>query len=262
MAARHRRTGSVQPGAGCIAWILVMVAIALLFALNAGTIRDALKNTDFFRIIGNAAATRPESGTAPGSVPTTVPVTKAPATKAPAAKTPATTVPSAAEPSAAAPAPVTSNPALPPAPGSAAGVKSRPTSLYFVRIESDGVITRQEVKRAIPTTDTPLADALQALLAGPTEEELRRSYMTLIPRGTRLLGVALRGSTATVDLSESFMYNKYGIEGYAGQLKQIVYTATAFAGVQDVQILIEGAARDYLGGEGVYIGKPISRNSF
>jgi len=58
------------------------------------------------------------------------------------------------------------------------------------------------------------------------------------------------------------MYNHYGIEGYAGQLKQVVYTATAFPTVQDVQILIEGSKRDYLGGEGVFIGKPLSRNSF
>ena len=58
------------------------------------------------------------------------------------------------------------------------------------------------------------------------------------------------------------MYNRFGIEGYAGQLKQVVYTATTFPTVQDVQILIEGETRDYLGGEGVFIGRPLSRNSF
>jgi spore germination protein GerM len=58
------------------------------------------------------------------------------------------------------------------------------------------------------------------------------------------------------------MYNHYGIEGYAGQLKQIVFTATAFPNVQDVQILIEGEKHDYLGGEGVFIGSPLSRSSF
>jgi spore germination protein GerM len=58
------------------------------------------------------------------------------------------------------------------------------------------------------------------------------------------------------------MYNHYGVEGYLAQLKQIVYTATTFPSVQDVQILVEGKQKDYLGGEGVYIGKPLSRNSF
>jgi spore germination protein GerM len=58
------------------------------------------------------------------------------------------------------------------------------------------------------------------------------------------------------------MINRYGIEGYAAQLKQIVYTATGYATVKDVQFLIEGEKREYLGGEGVYIGKPLSRASF
>lgn len=114
----------------------------------------------------------------------------------------------------------------------------------------------------IPATDSPLSDAINALLGGPTEGEIRSKLISLIPRGTKLLGINIRGSTAIIDLSEAFMYNHYGIEGYSAQLKQIVYTATSFSSVQDVQILVEGKVRDYLGGEGVFIGKPLSRNSF
>ncbi|MDD3821216.1 MAG: GerMN domain-containing protein, partial [Spirochaetales bacterium] len=58
-----------------------------------------------------------------------------------------------------------------------------------------------------------------------------------------------------------FMYNHYGTEGFIAQLRQIVFTATSFSSVQDVQIIIEGQKKDYLGGEGVYIGKPLSRAS-
>lgn len=144
----------------------------------------------------------------------------------------------------------------------AAAAKTRPTSLFFVRIDDDGVIVRKEVKRNLAVSDAPLTDALAALLRGPTEDELREKLISLVPQGTKLLGVEVRGSTAYVNFNESFMYNHYGIEGYAGQLKQIVYTATSFPTVQDVQILIDGERHDYLGGEGVYIGKPLSRNSF
>ena len=56
--------------------------------------------------------------------------------------------------------------------------------------------------------------------------------------------------------------NRKHVEGYAGQLKQIVYTATMYPTVKDVQILIDGQKREYLGGDGVYIGKPLSRASF
>jgi len=118
------------------------------------------------------------------------------------------------------------------------------------------------VKRQVAISDSPLLDSLAALLQGPTEGELRRSLISLVPQGTRLLSAQVRGSTAYLNFNEAFMYNHYGIEGYAGQLKQIVYTSTAFPTVQDVQILIEGEKHDYLGGEGVYIGRPLSRNSF
>ena len=147
-------------------------------------------------------------------------------------------------------------------PGTVLPPKTRAVSLYFVRIDDDGVIVRQEVKRPLTLSDSPLTDALDALLRGPTEDELRKNLISLVPQGTKLLGVQVRGSTAYINFSDAFMYNHYGIEGYAGQLKQIVYTATSFPTVQDVQILIEGELHDYLGGEGVYIGKPLSRNSF
>lgn len=156
------------------------------------------------------------------------------------------------------------NPASAAKPGSQpqAPVKSRAATLYFVRIDDDGVIVRQEVKRLIPLSDSPLLDSLGALLKGPNEDELRRKLVSLVPQGTKLLSAQVQGSTAILNFNEAFMYNHYGIEGYAGQLKQIVFTATAFPSVQDVQILIEGERRDFLGGEGVYIGKPLSRNSF
>lgn len=114
----------------------------------------------------------------------------------------------------------------------------------------------------VPISDSPLTDALSALLSGPSEGEIRSGLVSLIPRGTKLKSVTVRGSTALVDLGDGFMYNRYGPEGYGAQLKQIVYTATSFPSVQDVQILIDGQRKDYLGGEGVFIGKPLSRNSF
>ncbi len=143
-----------------------------------------------------------------------------------------------------------------------APAKMRSASLFFVRIEEDGSIVRQEVKRQIPGSDSPLSDSLAALLAGPNADEMRRGLVTLIPTGTKLISAQVRSGTVYLNFNEAFMYNHYGIEGYAGQLRQIVYTATAFPSVQNVQILIEGERHDYLGGEGVYIGKPLSRGSF
>jgi spore germination protein GerM len=104
-----------------------------------------------------------------------------------------------------------------------------------------------------------MLDALTALLQGPTTEEQRRGLVSLIPAGSRILSATVRGNTAYISFSEEFQYNTYGVEGYAAQLKQVVWTATEFSTVQDVQILIEGRRVDYLG-EGIWIGSPLSRD--
>ena len=206
-----------------------------------------------------AASPPSASGSAPGASPS--------APNGLAGKTGGDTAPPASIPE---PSPRPQSGADSQKPGSATGAlkpqpqpaKTRKANLYFVRIDEDGVIVRQEVSRVIPASDQPLTDALAALLGGPSAEELRRNLLSLIPQGTKLLSAQVRGATAYLNFNEAFMYNHYGIEGYAGQLKQIVFTATAFPSVQDVQILIEGERHDYLGGEGVYIGRPLSRNSF
>ena len=46
------------------------------------------------------------------------------------------------------------------------------------------------------------------------------------------------------------------------QLKQIVFTATEYSDIEKIQFLINGEIRTYLGGDGVVIGKPLSRDDF
>ena len=141
-------------------------------------------------------------------------------------------------------------------------ITTRTALLYFVKVDDDGVITRHEVKRSIPASDSPLKDTISALLKGPNDDEMGKGLMTLIPAESRILSVRVRDSIAYINFNEAFMYNKYGIEGYAGQLRQIVYSATTFPTVKYVQFLIEGRIVDYLGGEGIFVGKPVSRTTF
>lgn len=86
--------------------------------------------------------------------------------------------------------------------------------------------------------------------------------MSLIPEGTKLLSATITDKTAYLNFSEEFQYNKYGVEGYLGQLMQIVYTATSFSSIESVQFLINGQKETYLGGEGVWIGSPLPRSTF
>jgi len=134
----------------------------------------------------------------------------------------------------------------------------RDRAIYFINVDRDGVILRTRVNRSIQNTDSPLTDTISALLAGPTAEEQRRGLITLIPEGSRIMSATVRGNTAYINFSEDFQFNIYGIEGYAGALRQVVWTATEFPNVRDVQILIESRRIDFLG-EGVWIGSPVSR---
>jgi len=287
---RGGRSAPSQSSSGCLIWLVVFSFIFVLFVVNWGTITKTLERTNFDEILrskdAGKGATEAPAKSAPRVDETLRPgsQTQPPSDAAiePSARgaKPAETSPSAGAEKAlsgaksegsgsgsgsgqgvaGSGAAAAGNGVAQPA--AQAPAKQRAATLYFVRIDDDGVIVRQDVTRLIPTSDSPLSDALEALIKGPDASELNRRLISLIPAGTRLLSVRVQGTTALVNLSEPFMYNHYGIEGYAGQLKQIVYTATSFATVHDVQILIEGERHDYLGGEGVYIGKPLSRNSF
>jgi spore germination protein GerM len=147
-------------------------------------------------------------------------------------------------------------PVQPPAPA-----QTRDRAIYFANVGSDGQILHSKVTRKIPVSDSPMQDALNVLLAGPTAEELSRGLVNLVPKNTRILSATVRGNTAYISFSEDFLFNTFGVEGYVAQLRQIVWTVTEFQNVKDVQILVEGRRMDYLG-EGIWIGSPINRQSF
>lgn len=139
--------------------------------------------------------------------------------------------------------------------------QTRERTVYFTQIDRDGQILQSRVTRRLPASETPMQDALNAILAGPTAEELNRGILNLIPQNTRILSATVRGSTAYISFSEDFLFNTFGVEGYVAQLRQIVWTVTEFPNVNDVQILVDGRRLDYLG-EGIWIGSPINRQSF
>jgi spore germination protein GerM len=141
-------------------------------------------------------------------------------------------------------------------------VQMRNEYLCFIVIESNGSVTRKDIDRQVSKSDMPLTKALNDLLSGPSYDESNKGYISLIPEGTRLISASVKDTVATINFSSEFLYNKYGVDGFHGQLMQIVYTATAFNTIKAVQILIEGEKTEFLGSEGVWIGSPLSRNDF
>lgn len=136
--------------------------------------------------------------------------------------------------------------------------KSREQAVYFMRIDPDGTLVRTPVKRQIPYSNSPLTDTLNALLDGTTASENAQGYATFIPQGTALINAVIRENTAALNFNENYMFNSYGAEGYLAQIRQIVWTATEFPNVTQVQFLIEGKRVDFLG-DNIRIDRPISR---
>lgn len=144
----------------------------------------------------------------------------------------------------------------------AAPFKVRNSNLYFIIInEEDGSTNLRKASRSIRYTNSPLTATIESLLSGVSSSDINNNYISLLPEGTKLNKLWVKDGTAYMDFNENFLFNSFGREGYMVQLKQIVYTATEFSTVKKVQILIDGKYINYLG-EGIYIGKPITRESF
>ena len=140
--------------------------------------------------------------------------------------------------------------------------ETRDAVLYFISVDNSGTLVREKIIRQVKKTDSPLTIAINSLLTGPTSVENQKGIISLIPSGTKLLSATVKNGTAVLNFNESFQFNTKGIEGCRGQLMQIVYTATEFSTVDNVQFLIEGQRKEFLGTEGIRIGYPLSRSSF
>jgi germination protein M len=138
----------------------------------------------------------------------------------------------------------------------------KPAQLYWIQVSDDSAIHLEKVARSLHLGDSPMSAAIRSLLRGPGADDLNRGLLSLVPKGTQLLSAYVQNRTAFLNFSDEFQFNPMGSDGYKGQLRQIVYTATEFDTVDNVQILINGKRLQYLGGEGVFIGQPLARSSF
>ena len=119
------------------------------------------------------------------------------------------------------------------------------------------------VLREIPKTQAVGAAALNALLAGPNDAELgaRPAMYTVIPEGTRFLGLRIEGGIATVNLSREFESGG-GSASVLGRLAQVVYTLTQFPTVQGVRFELDGEPVEVFSGEGVVLSEPVGRDDY
>jgi spore germination protein GerM len=102
-----------------------------------------------------------------------------------------------------------------------------------------------------------LEGILKRLLAGVNNKD----YSSAIPKGTKLIGVKVTGNEVFVNLSKQFTTGG-GSASMIGRLGQIIYTATSLNPKAKVWLEIEGKTLDVLGGEGVMLEQPLTRQYF
>ena len=117
----------------------------------------------------------------------------------------------------------------------------------------------QSVDRPLLNTEDPLMVAARELILGPTATELQQGFMTEIPKKARVLSVRKQGSTAAIDFSPELQNYGGGSARVRGLIAQIVFTLSDVHGVKQVKILVSGRNEVVLGGEGLMIDRPLSR---
>ncbi|MBS3025942.1 MAG: GerMN domain-containing protein [Dolichospermum sp. DET50] len=131
-------------------------------------------------------------------------------------------------------------------------------SIYWLRSQENRLdLVPQPFKVAATQPNQVLEAAFKTLLTGPTEG----TDSTTIPQGTQLLGLKTENNDVHVNLSEHFTTGG-GSTSMMGRVGQVVYTATSLNPQAKVYIEVNGKPLEVLGGEGVELLQPLTRESF
>jgi sporulation and spore germination protein/immunoglobulin-like protein involved in spore germination len=117
------------------------------------------------------------------------------------------------------------------------------------------------VMRTAPKSPAVATAAMSALLAGPTAVERRHGVVSIVPRGTKLLGITIDHGTATVDLSSEYASGG-GSLSMTLRLAQVVYTVTQFPTVKRVAFELDGKPVTVFSGEGIVLDRPQTRHDY
>ncbi|MGD1909428.1 MAG: GerMN domain-containing protein [Rivularia sp. (in: cyanobacteria)] len=135
-------------------------------------------------------------------------------------------------------------------------------AIYWLQQTSDGtgfelVPQNIQVQADVNQPSEFLKAAMTSLLAGPTEG----TGSSTIPQGTKLLGIQAKGDEIRVNLSEEFQLGG-GSASMIGRVGQIVYTATALKPNAKVYLELNGEKVEVLGGEGLELQQPLTRDNY
>lgn len=114
------------------------------------------------------------------------------------------------------------------------------------------------VLRRVEATGTLEEAIVRVLFGGPTATERSHDLTTEIPASTRLLGVAVEGDVATVNVSEE-LEEPAPPDRIRLRVAQIVYTLTRLANIDGVRFEVEGSPIEVVPDSGIPTSQPIRR---
>lgn len=107
------------------------------------------------------------------------------------------------------------------------------------------------------TPEGLLETAMKQLVTGPSQTDLSST----IPSGTQLLDLTVKDDGVHVNLSREFTKGGGSIS-MEGRLAQVLYTATSLNPDAPLWLSIDGKPLTTLGGEGLVVEQPITRQQF
>ena len=107
------------------------------------------------------------------------------------------------------------------------------------------------------TSEDILTAALAQLFSEPPGDEVGNA----VPLDTKVLSVAVEEDGVHVDISEGFVTGG-GSASMMGRLGQLIFTATTLNPKAPVWISVAGEPLTLLGGEGIEVMQPMTREQF
>jgi predicted ribosomally synthesized peptide with SipW-like signal peptide len=190
-------------------------------------------------------------------VPAPTPV-EIPQAQTPQAQTPQTQTPQTQTPQALASQALKSPSSQPQLVQPTATTQTQTVQVYWLKDAGgkfQGVPTKVALKEDRP--DTSLQAAFGSLLAGPKDPTVSSE----IPKGTKLRSLSVKNEGVYVDLSAEFSSGG-GSSSMSSRLGQVIYTATSLKPNAKVWISVEGKPLELLGGEGLEVAQPSTRQTF
>jgi spore germination protein GerM len=111
--------------------------------------------------------------------------------------------------------------------------------------------------KSLGSSEEGLTLALKTVLESPVDPEVSST----IPLGTTLLSLEKKSDGIHLNLSQEFTTGG-GSASMTGRLGQILYTATSLDPDAPVWLSVEGEPLEYLGGEGLEIPQPMTRDLY